>query len=219
MRLRVVLLLVVACSSLASALSRPGLPRRAVLSGAAACGAAAIVAPAAPVFVAAAPLKDYKDARYGVSMGIPDGWTATQNELPDGRRIVTAADPNDIDTNVFLTFTPIRPDYSSLGSFGTIDFVANTILPQCGDISYACSFSKGDGIEGKMVSQAVLKGNYFYDYTIEQKGGPLRHLKSIVGIKADGGSSLLVGLGAQCLESKYGAESATLKAVIDSFKI
>ena len=32
-----------------------------------------------------------------------------------------ATDPSDEtkNTNVFLAFTPIRPDYSSLGSFGT----------------------------------------------------------------------------------------------------
>ena len=41
--------------------------------------------------------------------------------LRTGRRIVISTDPSDEtkNTNVFLAFTPTRPDYSSLGSFGT----------------------------------------------------------------------------------------------------
>ena len=59
---------------------------------------------------AAIDLKEYTDSRYGVSFGIPSGWSVSPSELPDGRRIVTAADPADIDYNVFCTFTPIRPE-------------------------------------------------------------------------------------------------------------
>ena len=188
--------------------------RRAVLGGLA--GVALSPVAQKPAY-AAVGLKEYTDARYGVKFGIPEGWTASQTELPDGRLIVTATDPSDVDFNVFCTFTPIRPDYSSLGSFGTIDYVAGTIIPQCNGAT--CSFENGDAIEGRMVSQQVVKGNYAYDYTIQQKGGPLRHLRSVIGIKADGGSSLLVGLGAQCLGPRYDAESATLKAIMDSFKI
>ena len=117
-------------------------------------------------------LKQYTDARYGVSFGVPTGWTATPSELSDGRRLVLAADPVDESSNVFIAFTPIRPDYSALGSFGNIDYVANTVLPQCGDLSYACSFDKGDNIDAKMLSKETVKGNYMYDYTIQSKGGP-----------------------------------------------
>ncbi len=159
----------------------------------------------------------YKDERYGVSFGLPDGFVATPQELADGRRLVTAADPKDDDTNVFIAFTPIRPDYSSLGSFGTIDFVGNTLLPQCGDLSYGCSFQRGDMIDGKMLAKETFKGNYVYDYTIEQKGGPKRHLRSIFAIKADAGASVLVTLTAQCLEARHADLAPTFKAVIESY--
>lgn len=109
--------------------------------------------------------------RLSVSFGIPAGWEATPNELADGRRLVLASDPSNSDTNIFIAFTPIRPDYSSLGSFGNIDYVASTVIPSCGQ-NGACRFANGDAIEGRMIASSVRKGNYVYDYTIEQKNGP-----------------------------------------------
>jgi len=179
--------------------------------------AAAIALPAKPA--QAAELQTYKDARYGVSFGVPEGWNAASpQQLGDGRRLVLATDPADESTNVFVAFTPIRPDYSALGSFGTIDYVANTVLPQCGDLSYACSFDAGDQIDAKMLSKETVKGCYVYDYTIQQRGGPKRHLRSLFTIQADGGSSLLVGLTAQCLDGKYSGLEATFKQVLSSYK-
>ncbi len=129
-----------------------------------------------------------------------------------------AADPADNDANVFIAFTPIRPDYSSLGSFGTIDYVGNTVLPQCGDLSYACSFEAGNDIDAKMLSKNTVGGNYVYDYTIQQKGGPKRHLRSFFTIKADAGASILVGLTAQCLDARYNELKPTFEKVLASYK-
>ena len=46
----------------------------------------------------------------------------------DGRLVVYSS-PTDTDTNCFLAYTPTRPDFTSLGSFGNIDYVAATIVP------------------------------------------------------------------------------------------
>ena len=40
-------------------------------------------------------LTGYSDARYGVSFGVPEGWSAVPQELADGRRLVLASDPKD----------------------------------------------------------------------------------------------------------------------------
>jgi len=195
-----------------SSASGASLTRRAILAPA----VAAALLPVRPA--RAESLETYTDSRYGVSFDVPAGWTAVPNQLADGRRLVVASDPKDASNNVFIAFTPIRPDYSSLGSFGTIDFVANTVLPQCGDLSYACSFKQGDDIDAKMLSQSTIKGNYVYDYSIEIKGGPKRRLQSLFTVQADGGSSILVGLSAQSLDSNYGALASTFKDVINSYK-
>ena len=92
------------------------------------------------------------------------------------------------------------------------------MLPQCGDLSYACSFARGDDIDAKMLSKETIKGNYNYDYTIQQKSGPKRHLRSLFSIQVDGGASLLIGLSAQCLEPRYEEMAPTFKAVLASYK-
>ena len=162
-------------------------------------------------------LTSYTDSRYGVSFGVPEGWSPVPQELPDGRRLVLASDPKDESSNVFIAFTPVRPDYSSLGSFGTIDYVASTVIPQCGAAGQ-CSFANGDGVEGRMISQETIKGCYVYEYTIEQSRGPKRHLRSLFTIQADGAASILVGLTTQCLDSRDAELASMYKAVINSFK-
>lgn len=196
-------------------------PRREFLGQAGAVALSAALTGASPVYAkdaeAAPGLEKYTDERYGGTFGVPAGWKPTPNQLEDGRRLVLATDPSDESTNIFIAFTPIRPDYTSLGSFGTIDFVANTVLPQCGDISYPCSFEKGDKIEAKMLEQSTVGGNYVYDYTIQEKGGPVRHLRSLFTVKTDGGAGILVGLTAQCLELNYAGKSALFKEVLKSY--
>ena len=51
-----------------------------------------------------------------------------------------------------------------------------------------------------------------YDYTVEQSRGPKRHLRSLFTIKQDGAASILIGLTAQCLESRYADLAPTYKA-------
>jgi len=192
--------------------SRTGLTRRALMVP----GLAAATVGFAQQSTAA-DLRPFKDSRYGVSFGILAGWEATPNELADGRRLVLASDPSNSDTNIFIAFTPIRPDYSSLGSFGNIDYVASTVIPSCGQ-NGACRFANGDAIEGRMIASSVRKGNYVYDYTIEQKNGPTRHLLSLFTVQADAGASILVSLTAQCLDSNYAELAPTFNAVIESYK-
>ena len=212
-------MLLIAVASLSLALGPPPasvVSRRAVL-----LAPAALLAAAPRPSVAADSLTEtYTDTRYGVQFGLPAGFKPQAQELADGRRLVTATSPSDDSTNIFIAFTPVRPDYVSLGSFGNIDYVASTIIPQCngGD----CKLAAGDPIEGKMVSQDTIKGSYVYDYTIEQKGGPKRHLRSLFAIKADpikdGASSILVSLTAQCLEASHKDLAPMFKAVMESYK-
>ena len=163
-------------------------------------------------------LETYTDKEYGVSFGIPKGWTAVPNELADGRVLVAATDPMDPEFNLYIIFSPIAGDYTSLGSFGTIDYVAGTVIPECNKAT--CSIAAGDPVEGKMLGQETVKGNYVYDYTIQQVNQPTRRLRSVwTVLKSDKtASSRLIALTAQCLDSKYKDYEPTMKAVIASYK-
>lgn len=48
--------------------------------------------------------------------------------MADFRRLVVFKDPNS-EANAFVAFTDIRPDFTTLGSFGTIRDVAKTVIP------------------------------------------------------------------------------------------
>jgi hypothetical protein len=48
--------------------------------------------------------------------------------VADFRRLVVFKDPNS-EANAFVAFTDIRPDFTTLGSFGTIRDVAKTVIP------------------------------------------------------------------------------------------
>jgi hypothetical protein len=165
---------------------------------------------------AAEPMKSFVDKASRVSFSVPESWELSENELQGGRRLVAAVDPSDNDLNAFVAFTPIQADYPSLGSFGTIDYVAGTILPECNKA--LCTLDT-DGVEGKMLEQAVVRGNYIFDYTIATSGQPTRHLRTVFSIQTEEGrGKALITLTAQCLQSKHTAAQETLKAVCDSFK-
>ena len=149
---------------------------------------------------------------------MPGTWKPSTNELTGGRRLVVFADPNDENSNIFLLYTPLAADYTSLGSFGNIDYVANTVLPTCGGDRSSCSLAV-DGIEGKLIEQKTVRGSYIYDYTIRQTGQPTRHLLSLFTVKLEAGRGKeLVTLTAQCEEGRHKDLAATFDQVITSWK-
>ena len=69
-------------------------------------------------------------------------------------------------------FSPVQPDYTSLGSFGSIDNVAATVLPPA-------------DFPSEMLEMASKKGSYVFDYTITAPGEPKRHLKTAYNMTPD----------------------------------
>ena len=164
------------------------------------------------------PLEKFDDA--SLSFMVPKGWNVAENTLGGTRRLVTIVDPKDTDANVFLAFTPVQGDYGSVGSFGTADYVATTLIPQCKDTSgFAPTTRKctidDDGVEGTVRSSKETKGAYVYDYSIKQLGAPERRLRTLFTILD---RSFLVTLTAQCPEARYAELGPTYKEVLDSFK-
>ena len=128
--------------------------------------------------------------------------------------------------NVVLTFQPLAADYTGLGSFGTIDLVGNSLMPQCvtgaggfaGPEAGLCSLDT-DGIEGKMLKTEMVNGAYAYDYTIQQKGQQKRHLRTLFSVQTEEGRGLrLVTLTAQSYESRYADLAPTYAKVLQSYK-
>merc|ERR1740130_522805 len=173
----------------------PGsLTRRALLPAGLAAAAWPSWASAAP---AALELETRTSKAYSVSYGTPPAWPLSEQELSDSRYLYVATDPNEPDSaNVVLTIQPLRADYSALGSFGTIGLVGASLMPQCitggggsGPANGMCTMD-ADGIEGKMLASEVVNCAYAYDYTIEQKGQPKRHLRTLFAVQTEEGRGL-----------------------------
>jgi hypothetical protein len=104
-------------------------------------------------------LVSYEDADFKFKMMVPSGWDKTVQELPDRRKIVLYIKPDSGQkTLLFFAYTPTRGDFTSLGSFGTADEVAQmTILPKS-------ELAGVEGVESKMLSSESKKQAYFFDY-------------------------------------------------------
>lgn len=128
---------------------------------------------------------------------------------------------------MYIAYTPIRDDFTSLASFGSVDAVAQaTILPK-GEIA-------GVSDNSKMLSAISKKNAYYFDYTtlpvveVEPGSGsgsttkqlkPLhfRTIFTLLPLKQGAGSTL-VTITMQTSEEKYGGLKGLFDQVIDSFE-
>ena len=108
-------------------------------------------------------LESYVDSDYNFKLSVPSAFTNTAQQLSGRRKAVFFTDENskdssgNIDTLGFIAYTPMRDDFTSLGSFGSIDQVAqSTILPK--------SELAGNKEDSKMLSAESKNNAYYFDY-------------------------------------------------------
>jgi len=161
-------------------------------------------------------LSAYKDKTCKFQFKVPTSWEKSEQELPDGRRIDFFIDPKSgaEDKNlIFIAYTPVRDDFTSLGSFGTVDQVAQqTILPK-GDLAL-------EKTDNQMLASSSKADAYYFDYTTQSDGQPKRHFRTIFTLAqgATGGAgSVLVAITAQTLESNYADLKPLFDSVINSY--
>ena len=177
----------------------------------------ALLLPTHPAYAAAAELNSIEDPTNGFKVSVPKSWTKSSQSLPDRRKIDLyfdeSAPPSEDKTLLFLAYTPVRDDFTSLGSFGSVDEVAqSTILPK-GEIM-------GEATTSKLIAAESKLNAYFFDYSAKVPGQPERHFRSIFTLKvgATGGAGAnLVTITAQCPESRYAEMKPTFDAIMDSY--
>lgn len=198
--------------------------RRDLLASAAAIGvgvtASLLVDPPSTASAAATssstPLTLYEDLACKFSIQLPSGWTKTEQTLPDRRRIVLYIKPDSNQkTLVFLAYTPVRADFTSLGSFGTVDEVAQmTILPK-GELANV------EGVESNMISSTSKNQAYFFDYVQTVPPQPQTHFRTIFSLSSGatgGAGSVLVTITAQTPESDYSAMKPLFDDILSSYR-
>ena len=179
-------------------------------------------------------MEQYNDVEYGFHFSVPTTWEITEQKLSGRRKALFAtdltskdADTGTIETFGFVAYTPVRDDFTSLASFGSVDNVAQmTILPK-GDLA-------GQGDESTMLT-AVSKNNaYYFDYiatpvvpiedgtpssgalTKKLKAQHFRTIFTLLPLKNSAGMTL-VTLTLQTSEEKYATLRGLFDQIIDSF--
>ncbi|VEU39461.1 unnamed protein product [Pseudo-nitzschia multistriata] len=165
---------------------------------------------------AATPLARYENSNCKFSIDLPSEWTMTEQSLPDRRKIILYIKPDSNQkTLFFIAFTPTRDDFTSLGSFGSVDEVGQaTILPKA-------ELAAKQGIESEMLSAVSKKQAYFFDYVQSVPSQPKTHFRTIFSLAtgATGGAgNVLVTITAQTPESDYAAMEPLFNKVLDSYK-
>ena len=65
------------------------------------------------------PMSPYDDKSCKFSINVPSEWVKTEQTLPDRRKIILYFKPeSDQKTLMFIAYSPVRDDFTSLGSFG-----------------------------------------------------------------------------------------------------
>lgn len=202
------------------AIDSPALNRRQMMISAASLAAASatilVDTPASYAEAAAASLTKYQDEACKFSILLPSDWTQSVQQLPDRRKIVLYIKPNsEQKTLVFMAFTPVRDDYTSLGSFGSADEVAEaTILPKG-------TLAGVQDVESEMLSVDSKKQSYIFDYITTVPPQPTTHFRTIFTLKtgATGGAgNVLVTITAQTPESDYITMKPLFDKIIDSYE-
>ncbi|KAI5066860.1 hypothetical protein GOP47_0017388 [Adiantum capillus-veneris] len=147
------------------------------------------------------------------SLLIPADWIKGTGTAT-GQRSVTAFYPTD-DTSVSVNvlITAVGPDYTSLGSFGTLDAFAETVVN-----SIDRSWKRPPGQAAKLVDSKSNKGLYYIEYTVQKPGEKKRHLLSVVGMRFNGWYNRLYTVTGQFWEDDKAKYGPLLDKVVESFK-
>eukprot|EP00291_Cryptomonas_curvata_P014587 CAMPEP_0172155042 /NCGR_PEP_ID=MMETSP1050-20130122/2398_1 /TAXON_ID=233186 /ORGANISM="Cryptomonas curvata, Strain CCAP979/52" /LENGTH=205 /DNA_ID=CAMNT_0012823881 /DNA_START=174 /DNA_END=791 /DNA_ORIENTATION=- len=155
----------------------------------------------------------FEDTDRGFTLSIPPGWIQGTAEFPGASksptrpRIVSYLNPDEKDVNIAVVSYYVQPDQSKLGSLGTIEDVARTIL----GTEY--------NLDAEMFSQQQRDvGNgpaYIFDYRIDK-----RHLLTVFTLQAGSyGSNSLVTATLQAPISSWPKAEPVLRAAADSFRL
>jgi len=159
----------------------------------------------------------YTDETAGFEVKTPSGWQKSEQSLPDRRKIILFVNDNDASSTnkdlMFIAYTPVRDDFTTLSSFGSVDQVGQmTILPK-GQIM-------GENSESKMLNSESKKNSYYFDYVTKTTDQPKRHFKTIFTLiqgGTGGAGSVLVTITVQTTDDRYEALKGTFDEVIESY--
>lgn len=138
-----------------------------------------------------------EDMNIGFQFSVPDTFKESNTVLSGGRKLYLYVKD---DVNVSAIATPIPGDYQKLTSFGTVDNVSKTLLPE--------------GVNGKMNNIDTKPSRYIFDYSITPPNQPEKRLLTLFTIRP---GQYIVTVTAQCNAENFANEEPQLRQIITSF--
>lgn len=194
-------------------------PALALLTGlsgtAAAEEAVAGAAPEAPQAPAASSseLIEFENTTDSYTLLVPSGWEKGEGSVGT-RKLVAFHPPTTTAANVSVLITPLGADFTSLGSFGTADAFAESLVNGL-DRSYL----RKPGQRAELIAAKSARNMYFVEYTVQKPGEQKVHLLSAVAIHFNGIYNQLYTLTAQYVEDDAELYESTIRKVFDSFNL
>jgi len=139
------------------------------------------------------------DDAVGYEFTVPDSFKENNTVLSGGRKLYLYVKD---DVNVSAIATPIPGDFQKLTSFGSVDNVANTILPK--------------EVSGKMNKVTARPDTYIFDYQIKPPNQPEKHLITLFTIRP---GQYIVTLTAQANAENFAAQETQIRSIVDSFSL
>jgi hypothetical protein len=170
-------------------------------------------------------LTPYQDQNCRFEFLVPSSWKQKELQLPDRRKIILFTVDNEENipekekTLMFIAYTPVRDDYTSLSAFGTVEQVGQmTILPKGGLLPLD---SEQEPPESKLLEAISRQNTYLFDYTVKVPGDIFiihhRALFYLAQGATGGAGSILVTVNLQIPEEKYGALKPKIDLMFNSF--
>lgn len=177
-----------------------------------------------------ATLTPYEDSDFNFRLQVPSTWEKSEQNLSGRRKGIFFTDPTSkddttgaIETLGFIAYTPIRDDFTSLSSFGSVDNVAQTTILPKGDLA-------GLDDASKMLSAVAKNNAYYFDYiatpvvptesgakmTKTLKPQHFRTIFTLLPLKGAAGLTL-VTVTLQTTEERYGEMKGVFDGVVDSY--
>ncbi|CAM9632202.1 unnamed protein product [Discosporangium mesarthrocarpum] len=167
-------------------------------------GSAGLVLASLGGLTSPAAAEDYYDEALGVKFEVPSGWERGEAQISGRRKVVIYSSPKTPGANAFVVYTPVRSDFTNLGSMGTLDEVSKTVLPE------------GKGVSSRMLESFRAGSSYVYDYIVNQEERPETHIRTAWVLLPDAG--LLLTVSAQCNEQDHKNLAPDLSKIVSSLK-
>eukprot|EP00475_Leptophrys_vorax_P019220 TRINITY_DN26249_c0_g1_i1.p1 TRINITY_DN26249_c0_g1~~TRINITY_DN26249_c0_g1_i1.p1 ORF type:complete len:249 (-),score=19.48 TRINITY_DN26249_c0_g1_i1:183-929(-) len=190
-----------------------GSTRRDVLIGSLAVPLATSLAGVATAAEGTADYVPYANDQEKYQLLVPSGWA--QSEGSSGTRKVMAFHPEDrLDANVSILITLLSADFTSLGSFGTVDAFAESLVN-----SLDRSWQKKPGQKAVLLAAKAADDKYYVEYTVQKPDEARVHLFSVVATGRNGWYNNLYTVTAQYPDDEAAAFKPTIDKVVKSFRL